>query len=112
MEGKEHSRKGCAALVLDHYLQRRAGVARIRQAWLPPSVYAANTPVPATCRQGSEPYRTTVTQGPAETAGRAWEVARVAETALIIGSQARTHWGILSAWQWAKRLRRRRTRTG
>jgi hypothetical protein len=41
MEGKENPRKGCAALVLGHYLQRRAGVARIRQAWLPASGYAA-----------------------------------------------------------------------
>src|ERR1019366_4362145 len=32
----------CAALVLDRYLQRRAGVARIRQAWLPLPAYAAS----------------------------------------------------------------------
>lgn len=30
-----HPREGCAALVLRHYRQRRAGVARIRQTWLP-----------------------------------------------------------------------------
>jgi hypothetical protein len=35
MEGR-NPRKGCAALVLGHYHQRRAGVARIRQTWLPP----------------------------------------------------------------------------
>jgi hypothetical protein len=35
MEGK-NPREGCAALILRHYHQRRAGVARIRQTWLPP----------------------------------------------------------------------------
>jgi hypothetical protein len=34
MEGK-NPREGCAALVLRYYLQHRAGVARIRQTWLP-----------------------------------------------------------------------------
>jgi hypothetical protein len=34
MEAK-NPREGCAALVLGHYYQRRAGVARIRQTWLP-----------------------------------------------------------------------------
>jgi hypothetical protein len=34
MEAK-NPREGCAALVLGHYHQRRAGVARIRQTWLP-----------------------------------------------------------------------------
>jgi hypothetical protein len=34
MEGK-NPREGCAALVLGRYHQRRAGVARIRQTWLP-----------------------------------------------------------------------------
>ena len=34
MEGK-NPREGCAALVLKHYHQRRAGVARIGQTWLP-----------------------------------------------------------------------------
>ena len=34
MEGK-NPREGCAALVLRHYHQRRAGVARIGQTWLP-----------------------------------------------------------------------------
>jgi hypothetical protein len=32
---KESAREGWAALVLERYLQRRAGVARIRQACLP-----------------------------------------------------------------------------
>ena len=36
MEGK-NPREGCAALVLRHYHQRRAGIARIRQTWLPTS---------------------------------------------------------------------------
>jgi len=34
MEWK-NPREGCAALVLRHYHQRRAGIARIRQTWLP-----------------------------------------------------------------------------
>jgi hypothetical protein len=34
MEAK-NPREGCAALVLRRYRQRRAGVARIRQTWLP-----------------------------------------------------------------------------
>jgi hypothetical protein len=34
MEAK-NPREGCAALVLGHYRQRRASVARIRQTWLP-----------------------------------------------------------------------------
>ena len=34
MEAK-NPREGCAALVLGHYHQRRAGVARIGQTWLP-----------------------------------------------------------------------------
>jgi hypothetical protein len=34
MEAKD-PREGCAALVLGHYHQRRAGVARIGQTWLP-----------------------------------------------------------------------------
>jgi hypothetical protein len=34
MEAK-NPREGWAALVLGHYHQRRAGVARIRQTWLP-----------------------------------------------------------------------------
>jgi hypothetical protein len=34
MEAK-NPREGCAALVLKHYHQRRAGEARIRQTWLP-----------------------------------------------------------------------------
>jgi hypothetical protein len=38
MEGK-NPREGCAALVLGHYHQRRAGVARIRQTWLPSTGY-------------------------------------------------------------------------
>ena len=32
MEEKENAREGWAALVLERYRQRRAGVARIRQA--------------------------------------------------------------------------------
>src|SRR5437763_12227498 len=36
---KQNPREGCAALVLRCYLQRRAGVARIRQTWLPTSAY-------------------------------------------------------------------------
>src|ERR1022692_3166456 len=32
---EEYPREGCAALVLRHYHQRRAGVARIGQTWLP-----------------------------------------------------------------------------
>jgi hypothetical protein len=38
MEGKK-PREGCAALVLEHYHQRRAGVARIGQTWLPVRAY-------------------------------------------------------------------------
>jgi hypothetical protein len=34
MEGK-NPREGWAALILKHYRQRRAGVARIRHTWLP-----------------------------------------------------------------------------
>src|ERR1700733_3726083 len=44
--GEENPRKGCAALVLCHYFQRRAGVARIRQAWLPEKAYAPAPRVP------------------------------------------------------------------
>ena len=32
---RNHPREDCAALILGHYHQRRAGVARIRQTWLP-----------------------------------------------------------------------------
>jgi len=42
MEG-ENPREGWAALVLRHYHQRRAGVARIRQTWLPGAAYASHT---------------------------------------------------------------------
>ena len=35
MERGKTPREGWAALVLRHYHQRRAGVARIRQTWLP-----------------------------------------------------------------------------
>jgi hypothetical protein len=38
MDGK-NPREGCAALVLEHYHQRRAGVARIGQTWLPVAAY-------------------------------------------------------------------------
>jgi len=44
MEGTKHPRKGCAALVLNHYRQRRAGAVRIRQAWLPVPAYASGFP--------------------------------------------------------------------
>ena len=37
MEGR-NPREGCAALVLRHYRQRRAGVARIGQTWLPDGI--------------------------------------------------------------------------
>jgi hypothetical protein len=33
---RKNPREGYAALILRHYHQRRAGVARIRQTWLPP----------------------------------------------------------------------------
>src|SRR5215831_756757 len=47
MEGEIRTpREGCAALVLKRYRQRRAGLARIRQTWLPQPLYASRNTQP------------------------------------------------------------------
>jgi hypothetical protein len=50
MDGKT-PREGWAALVLRHYHQRRAGVARIRQTWLPSA--RIRQPERSGCPQGA-----------------------------------------------------------
>ena len=56
MEGK-NPREGCAALVLRHYRQRRAGVARIRQTWLPTGrIRQPNEASQPACGAGPSPH--------------------------------------------------------
>jgi hypothetical protein len=58
MERGKTPREGWAALVLRHYHQRRAGVARIRQTWLPSSSIRQPD------RHSHKPARAAITSSP------------------------------------------------
>ncbi len=47
---EEDPREGGAALVLGHHVQRQAGIAQIRQAWLPAKAYGSYVIAKASCR--------------------------------------------------------------